>query len=312
MNRWQPKGLIAVDKQGDRILFLDPISLATLDCIPSMPSLPHELALNTQRTKAFVPAYGDGIHGDNPHPNHYISVIDLQSRKRVKDIDISPLTSPHTLRFGPSGLLYVCCENSAVVAAIDTIRDQVIQKWPTGSSNTHRLTILPETGKIVTENEEDATLTVLDLSTGRRVRTIPLSSPTAGITHLPDERRIVVTDAQSPRLLIVDIETGQLTETVTLTAHKRPAQVVKCDPHQQWLVAIGDHEPVLTAIHLSDWTQKPAHVGNKPMDGDFHPDGKHFLVANEGDGTLSEVLLSSGATLRTVPAGKGCETLAFF
>lgn len=88
---WQPRGLVAVDKQGDRILFLDPVSLEIESSIENMPTLPHELAIAPDRRRAYVPAYGAGIHGDNPHPNHLVSVIDLTNRKRIEDIDLSPL-----------------------------------------------------------------------------------------------------------------------------------------------------------------------------------------------------------------------------
>lgn len=66
------------------------------------------------------------------------------------------------------------------------------------------------------------------------------------------------------------------------------------------------------AVHLPDWSKIAAKVGDKPMDGAFHPDGKRFLAANKSDATLSEIFLPTGLTVCPVPAGKGSETLAFF
>ena len=71
---------------------------------------------------AYVPIFGDGIHGRNPNPGHLLCIIDLKKRAHVGDIDLRPCIAPHTLKLGPDGLIYITCENSAVVAVIDRVR----------------------------------------------------------------------------------------------------------------------------------------------------------------------------------------------
>jgi YVTN family beta-propeller protein len=48
------------------------------------------------------------------------------------------------------------------------------------------------------------------------------------------------------------------------------------------------------------------------MDMAFHHDGRTALVANQGDGTISVLDLEEGIVHRTIPAGDGIESLAFF
>jgi hypothetical protein len=71
-------GLIAVDKVGNKIRFYDPRSLAEIKVVESPESTVHELALSCDRQWAFVPLYGDGIYGNNKHPNNKILIIDLR------------------------------------------------------------------------------------------------------------------------------------------------------------------------------------------------------------------------------------------
>jgi len=49
------------------------------------------------------PIYGDGVHGRNPNPGHLLSVVNLETRKHVTDIDLSPYVAPHGLQIGPDG-----------------------------------------------------------------------------------------------------------------------------------------------------------------------------------------------------------------
>lgn len=307
-------GLIAVDKQGGNVLFLDADSYAVQQTLNSFPPRPHELIMLEQRHKAYVPIYGDGVHGDNPHPGHKIAVIDLQRRVVSGFIDTAPLESPHTGRIAADGRLYVCCENSAAVLVIDTASDRIVGRIDTPSVNTHRLTIVPSGERLFTENEEDASITAIDIrqSPGRVVANIPMPGPVNGIAASPRHPWLVATDADRPVLYVVDSDTCQLKNTLPLTGHKNGGQVVRFNQEGSLLVVIGDQEPV---ISLFDGELNPLAqigVGNKPMDGCFSPDNRTLLIANEKDGTLSVIDVEQMRVVATPRVGEGCEVLAYF
>src|SRR5208283_2981640 len=115
----------------------------------------HELLVVPQIGRDYVPIFGDGIHGRNPNPQHYLCVFDLHKRTLIDTIDLSPYIAPHTLKLGPDGLIYITCENSAVVAVIDPKTHTVIDVIDSGSTNGHRLVIAPDGRRLYTENEED-------------------------------------------------------------------------------------------------------------------------------------------------------------
>jgi len=309
---WQPEGLIAVDKQGDAVLLLDPDTLTVRGRLSDLPDLPHELAIAPDRTRAYVPAYGDGIHGDNPHPNHLVCVIDLAAFSRATDIDLAPLEAPHTLRFAADGKLYIACENSARIAVYDPVTGRITASFATESTNSHRLCVLSHNGLVCTENEEDGSISFIDIAGCGLLGRLPLGHALAGIDASPDETNLVVSNAEKPSLTMIDPRTRQIVAQIKLTGHAKPAQVVRYSPDGRWLLVTGDHEPVVTLISTTTHAQTTLGVGAKPMDGAFHPDGRTLLVANEGDGTLSEIDLEALAVRRTVPCGQGCETLAYF
>ena len=104
------RGMIAVDKIGCKILFLNPQSYATEAALEGFQRTVHELLVVPETGRAYVPIFGDGIHGRNPNPGHQLWVIDLLNRKIAADIDLRPLSAPHTVRLGPDGLIYITCE----------------------------------------------------------------------------------------------------------------------------------------------------------------------------------------------------------
>jgi YVTN family beta-propeller protein len=307
-------GLLAVDKQGNRVLFLNPETFAVERELNALPPRPHELLMLPAWGKAYVPIYGDGIHGDNPHPGHKIAIIDLAKREISGFIDLSPLRAPHSGQLGRDGKVYLCCENSAAVAVIDPASDRVEKTIPIPSHNAHRLTLSPSGRKLFTDNEEDASITVVDLceAEGRVIDTILLPGPIAGIAASPKHPYLVASAADAPHLYVIDRQSHRVRQRLALPGHKASCQVVRFSADGERLVAIGDGEPVIT---LFDDLLNPLGdiaVGNQPMDGCFSPDNRQLLIANQGDGTLSVIDLAQGKAIATPRVGTGCEVLSYF
>ncbi len=68
-------GLIAIDKMGNKVFFLDPESFETVEVLGGFAPKVHELAISPDHATAYAPIYGDGRHGNNPNPGHLIAVF---------------------------------------------------------------------------------------------------------------------------------------------------------------------------------------------------------------------------------------------
>lgn len=308
------RGLLAVDKQGNRVLFLNPDTFAVQQELNAFPPRPHELLMLPQWEKAYVAIYGDGIHGDNPHPGHKIAVINLRQRVISGFIDLTPLQAPHSGQLGRDGKVYLCCENSAAVAVIDPVTDRLEKTIPLPSHHAHRLALSPSGRKLFTENEEDASITVVDLceAEGRVIDTILMPGPIAGIAASPKHPYLVASAADAPLLYVVDRQSHRIRQRLRLPGHQQPCQVVRFSADGERLVAIGDHEAVIT---LFDDLLNPLGdiaVGDKPMDGCFSDDKRTLLIANEGEGSLSVIDLAQLRVVATPQVGTGCEVLSYF
>src|SRR5262245_8685131 len=224
------RGMIAVDKMGGKVLFLNPASFETEVVIEGFPRTVHELLVVPETGLAYVPIFGDGIHGRNPNPGHLLCIIDLHKRTHVGDIDLRPYIAPHTLKLGPVGLIYITCENSAVVAVIDRTTHKVVDVIESGSTNGHRLIISPDGERLYTENEEDATVSVIDLPSRKLLGKIATPRPLAGVAISADGATVVAVDDGEPTLFLIDAAAGRVRQEVRLEGVPKAAQIARYAP----------------------------------------------------------------------------------
>ena len=303
-------GMIAVDKMGAQILFLDAKTYETQKVLNGFQRTVHELLIVPETGLAYVPIFGDGIHGRNPNPGHTLCIIDLEKRAHVGDVDLRPYIAPHTLKLGPDGLIYVTCENSAVVAVVDRKTHKVVEAIGSGSTNAHRLIISTDGQRIYTENEEDGEVSVIDLPQRKLLGKIKTPQPLAGITVSKDGNTVVVVSDQEPVLFLIDTKSERVRDTLPLKDVPKPAQIARYAPDWSTLAVTSLNSDTVSIISPSFREQAAIKVGSQPMDMVFR--GNELFVACQGDGSVHVIDLPGKKWKQSFQAGTGCESLGFF
>ena len=303
-------GMIGVDKMGAEILFLDPKTYEVQKTLKGFQRTVHELLVVPETGTAYVPIFGDGIHGRNPNPGHLLCVIDLKNRTHTADIDLRPYIAPHTLKLGPDGFVYITCENSAVVAVIDRSTNTVVDAIDSGSTNGHRLIIAPDGQRLYTENEEDSTVSVIDLPKRKLLGKIATPRALAGITISPDGRTVIAVDDIEPTLFLIDTVAGKVEATVRLEGVPEAAQIARYSPDNKVLAVTSLRSNTVSLIDPSFRRQAAVKVGDQPMDMAFR--GDELFVACQGDGSVHVVDVPQRRNKHHFKAGTGCESVGFF
>src|SRR5262249_19825606 len=170
------------------------------------------------------------IHGRNPNPGHLLCVIDLKNRVRAADIDLRPYIAPHTLELGPDALIYITCENSAFVPIIDRSSNTDVDAIDSGSTNGHHLIIAPVGQRLYTENEEDCSVSIIDLPGRKLLGKISTPRALAGITISPDGRTVIVVDDVEPSLFLIDAAGRKVDTTIRLEGVPEAAPIARYRP----------------------------------------------------------------------------------
>ena len=303
-------GMIAVDKMGGKVLFLNPKTYETEVVIDGFPRTVHELLVVPETRRAYVPIFGDGIHGRNPNPQHYLCVFDLERRALETTIDLRPYIAPHTLKLGPDGLIYITCENSAVVAAIDRATNKVVEAIDSGSTNGHRLIIAPDGRRLYTENEEGATVSVIDLPERKLLGKIETPRPLAGIAISADGGTVVAVDDAQPTLFLIDTAAGRVRDEIALKDVPKAAQIARYAPDNSLIGVTSLNSDTVSLIDPTFREQTAIKVGSQPMDMAFH--GDELFVACQGDGSMHVIDIPNRRHKKSFQAGTGCESVGFF
>jgi DNA-binding beta-propeller fold protein YncE len=304
------RGMIAVDKIGCKVLFLNPTTYETETVIDGFQRTVHELLVIPETARAYVPIFGDGIHGRNPNPGHVLHVFDLLARKLIDTIDLSPYVAPHTVRRGPDGLVYITCENSAVVAIVDPRSNAMIGAIESGSTNGHRLCIASDGKRLYTDNEEDATVSVIDLPNRKLLGKIATPDPIAGIAVSGDGGTVIAVSDTRPVVFTIDTAAGKVAGELVLDGVPKPAQIARYSPDDTMLVVSSLNSDMMSLIDRASGKQAAVRVGSQPMDFAFR--GDEIFVGCQGDGSMHVIDVPNARVKQSFKAGSGCESVGFF
>jgi YVTN family beta-propeller protein len=295
---------------GGKVLFLNPQTYETEVVIDGFPRTVHELLVIPETGLAYVPIFGDGIHGRNPNPQHHLCIFDLHKRAHIGTIDLRPYIAPHTLKLGPDGLIYITCENSAVVAVIDRKTNKVVEAIDSGSTNGHRLIISPDGKRLYTENEEDGTVSVIDLPARKLLGKINAPRPLAGIAISADGKTVVTVDDAEPKLILIDTDAGKVREEIVLKDVPKAAQIARYAPDNSLIGVTSLNSDTVSLIDPTFREQTAIKVGSQPMDMAFR--GDELFVGCQGDGSIHVIDIPGRRAKGSFKAGTGCESVGFF
>ena len=195
--------LLVANRGGSTITMIDPKTMHLLGTAPTGVD-PHEIAVAADGRRAYVSSYANGT-------GRLISVIDIASRTRIRDIDISPLQAPHGI-VQSAGFIYFTAEDSESVARYDPVSDRIDWVGRTFQQVTHSLAVTRDGATVYTANIGSGSTSIVRVSSDAGIDTKSLLtvSMCEGIALSPDEREVWTGSAGTGGIAVIDV----LTETV--------------------------------------------------------------------------------------------------
>ena len=302
-----------IDKIGRHVRFFDPSNFQEISNL-DVGVAPHDVAISPDHKTAYVPVYGDGVYGRNPHPGHTIAIIDLASRQVAGTIDVSPYQAPHGIQVDDAGKIYITCDLSRKLLVIDPKTRSIEAALDTDGTG-HWSAVLPDASKAYVANKNDRLfVTVIDLKKRAIIGRIPAPNGTEGIAASPDGMYVVAVDHSEPKIIVINPGSDQVEVAIPLEGNTKAAFKPRFSPDGSKLLVCNLTERLVNIIDVANahGKQHVLPVGKDPMGFAFAPDGITVLVANHGDGTISVIDLSQNRVVSNFKAGAGVEALSYY
>jgi DNA-binding beta-propeller fold protein YncE len=322
-----PRGVIAIDKVGNKIRFYDPASLEETKVLDGPEPCVHELAMAPDLQTAFVPLYGDGIYGSNKNPNNKLLVVDLQRQQIAATIDLGKYIAPHGMIATRDGALWVVCDISGALLRIDPAGASVVEAFECPGKGPHLVIASPDESKLYVSNKE-AGVSVFDARRGAFVATIAIGNPKIlsgngsggeGLAFSPDGARLVTVDNDRSDLRVIDALADREIDRVPLSGHpptnRKRSRLAKpqFSPDGKHLVVTSYATGLCWILDGSNFRrQKQVPVAKGPMGILFEPGGESMIVSSHDSGLLTRIDLAAGRTAGAFDGGAGIEVLAYY
>ncbi len=286
--------LLVLNKDEGSLAIVDPSSGKIAGRVPTGES-PHEVAASADGKLAFVGNYGARAPGGT------ITVIDIATRKRVRDVDLGPLRRPHGITVAASKV-YFTAEWNKLIGRYDPTSDKIDWLLGTGQNTTHMVLLSKDTNTIFTANIGSDTISLFERASdaaGWNATVIPVGKGPEGIDISPDGKQLWAANSRGGSVSIIDIAAKRVIET--LDVRTKRSNRLKFTPDGK-LVLISDLEGGdLVILDVASRKEiKRLKLGRAPEGILIEPGGARAYVAVSGDNNVAVVDLKTLEVARRI------------
>ncbi len=156
------------------------------------------------------------------------------------------------------------------------------------------LVLTPDERYLITVNQTSASLSLIEVATGRVVQEVPCGEHPTAIAITPDGSRVLVSCAYAGTVEAFDVAPTGLTKAASIDVGFYPYGIAVAADAKKAYVAQADAAAIVE-LDLSTWKAlRTIEVGRWPRQVALSPDGKTLAVGTSGDQTVSMVDLDAG------------------
>ena len=325
----QAPRLIVLNKQANTAAIVDPVALKLVATVPTGEG-PHEAVVTGDGRIAIVANYGAQTPGNS------LSLIDIDSAKELRRIDLGALRRPHGMQLvnDPNGdKVYFTSETSRTVARFDVKTEKVDWVMGTGGTSTHMVAVAPDGKRLYTTNigSNDVTFIRLDAPPSRpNIAQISVGAQPEAIDISPDGREVWIGQNADGGISVIDSATNTVKDSfkvgalpIRLKFSPDGKTVLVSDPRggsasasdANNLTAIQARGPNSGEVVVIDVATrkvtKRIPVRGVPLGVQFAPDGKRAYVSRTLVKQVDVIDMQTLNVVGSIETGDGPDGLAW-
>lgn len=226
-----------------------------------------------------------------------LAVIDRASGQLLRQVAVGD--NPEFVRVR-GHLAFVTCEPSSTAGPPGTRGSGAARGEPAASGAAND-----------DDSHEPAHIAVVDLDTGKVVRSITGGLETEGIEFSADGKRLLVTNEADNNVSVHEIATGKLLRKIDLKPWGTRPRGIKLAPDGKRFVVTLEFSNAFVVIDENDRVVQSVKTGEAPYGVAFDRAGKRLFVAAARSKTLQVFDADTFAPVKDVPTGARCWHFSF-
>ena len=240
---------------------------------------PHELILSADGRYAYTTNNGKVWMTDPGEGGNTISIIDVEAREKVGDIDLGNYRRPHGIDLDPrGGRLVVTTENPDGLLLIDPAKRKIVRAYDTKGKSPHMVILGPRHEWAYVSNTESATIAAIHLESGK-TELIPCGKRPQGGTLSRNGKRLYVVNSASGSITVID--TDRRTVVRTILVGKGPGRVGLTADGKELIYNLGEDQAVGFASLGSGKQTAVISLGTRPLSLTLSPGGKFAYAGGQ-------------------------------
>jgi YVTN family beta-propeller protein len=283
---------------------------------------PHEAEVLADGNTVAVSNYGT-----REEAGRTITFVDLDKSSAAGTVALPEGARPHGLKALSDGRLLVTAEGLKELFIVDPKARRVVTRIPTAQETSHMVVASADAKRAYLANIGSGSVTVVDLSAGKVVKSIPTGEGAEGIAMAPNGGEVWIANRGADTVSVLD--TKSLEVAATLKVPQFPIRVKITPDGKRALVSCARSGDVAVFDPASRKEIKRIAIDREAVPGSadrlfsdrfgkspvpvgllIAPDGKHAWVASTNADVVTAIDLDALAVVGRLTAGKEPDGLA--
>lgn len=266
----RPRELLVVEKKSNHVSFYSSDGKRIAETLVGI--TPHEIVLSPDGRHAYVSDNGVLWMTYAESGGNTISIIDVEKRTKVGEIDLGDYRRPHGMDIDPrSGHLVVTIENPDGLLLVDPQKRRVIRKYDVRGKSPHMVTLGPKGEWAYVSNTGSARMAAVHLQSGE-VKHIPTDAgPQGGVLSL-DGKLLYLANSAGNSISIID--TDKQERVGTIRTSKGPRRIAITPDGRQLVYNLQESQGVGFANPVSRQQISSVGLPGPPLSLHLSADGK--------------------------------------
>jgi YVTN family beta-propeller protein len=293
-------GRVFVASKGNKALQVFDAATGEMEFEIVYKGVPHEVAVSADGRLACI--------GDAEGYQNTISIVDVEKKAVVEEIDFKPHLRPHGLAFRrDNSKVFATSAPTRAVVELDVSPLRIARAFKFFADTVENIALTPDEKFLFASSSVDGNIQVIDLTKGEHERSVISGQGAEGLSVSPDGTELWIANRVDQTVSVIDVTKRKRVQTMPCVGNPMHVYFTPDGKEAVVTIAMGDRLAVFDRAKRAETTRFV--VGDFPVEMAWGG-GEAFVSCAVGN-EVAVVDIAGRKVLRRFPVGTDPEGIAF-